>query len=71
MFKAVGVEEAQKLLNRQIKTRNGFKGLIAIQTPIKVVSHGKGESEVLSGLKAGDKIVAKNQHLLGNGTPIN
>ena len=71
VFKAVGVEEAQKLLNRQIKTRQGFKGLIAIQTPIKVVSHGKGESEVLSGLKAGDKIVAKNQHLLGNGTPIN
>ena len=71
VFKAVGVEEAQKLLNRQIKTRKGFQGLIAIQTPIKVASHGKGESEVLSGLKDGDKIVANNQHLLSNGMPIN
>ncbi len=45
VFKAVGVEEAQKLLNRQIKTRKGFQGLIAIQTPIKVVSQGKGEQK--------------------------
>ena len=71
VFKAVGVEEAQKLLNREIKTRKGFQGLIAVQTPIKVVSEGKGESKVLSGLKDGDKIVADNQHLLSNGRPIN
>ena len=71
VFKAVSVEEAQKLLDRQIKTKKGFKGLIVIQTPIEVVSHSRGESEVLSGLKAGDKIVAENHHLLSNGAPIN
>ncbi len=71
VFKAVGIAEAQKLLNRKIKTSKGFKGLITVQTPIEVIPRGDGQLEVLSGLKAGDKIVAGNPRLLSNGVPIN
>jgi RND family efflux transporter MFP subunit len=71
VFKAVGIKEAEQRLGRKINTPKGFTGRITVQTPIEVVTRGNGQSEVISGLQAGDKIVAENPRLLSNGMLIN
>lgn len=70
VFTAVEPSQAQKLLRRELKPKQGNGDLVAIQTQVSLGTPQNGRYPVLKGLGMGDKVVLGNLAQMRSGSVL-